>query len=479
MNIGIFIFRRDLRLYDNIGLLNTIKNVDLIIPIFILDSKQIKKNKKNQYYFSNNAVQFLCESIIDLNSELIKYKSYLRLYYGKPYKIVNKLIKWILTKYTINNLYLGYNKDYSIYSLKRDNKINKICCKNKVKLIITETDYLLIPFKNIIKQDNSSYKQFSAFYKNAIKFEVNKPKKNNFNNFLHYNIITKSEYNIQNIHSFYNKNNNLSQNGGRINGKKNLDNLKIFSNYNDLRNRLDYTTTNLSAYLNFGCISIRETYYKMKNKLGENTELIRQLYWRDYYLQLLVFTNKGNEYTHIDDRYNNIKWKNNKSDWLTLINSQTGFLLIDAAMNQLKISGYMHNRARLLVGVFWTKYLLINIFHNIYGSQVGFSKYLVDAVGPSQNKMNHQWITELDLSGRKYAPKNHYIAGRPMDISNKNIKKYDPECIYIKKWLPHLANIPNKNLINWDIMYTNAHPKPIFNSKKKYLEWINLCKNKE
>jgi deoxyribodipyrimidine photo-lyase len=94
----------------------------------------------------------------------------------------------------------------------------------------------------------------------------------------------------------------------------------------------------------------------------------------------------------MDKRFDKIKWKNNKEEWNTLINSQTGFLIIDAAMNEMKITGFMHNRARMLVGVFWTKYLLINIFHPKYGSQVGYSKYLVDAIGPSQNKMNHQWI---------------------------------------------------------------------------------------
>jgi len=50
------------------------------------------------------------------------------------------------------------------------------------------------------------------------------------------------------------------------------------------------------------------------------------------------------------------------------MNSQTGFLIIDAAMNEMRITGFMHNRARMIVGMFWTKYLLINPFHPIYGS---------------------------------------------------------------------------------------------------------------
>lgn len=199
-----------------------------------------------------------------------------------------------------------------------------------------------------------------------------------------------------------------------------------------MRDRLDYTT-NLSGYLNIGCISIREAYHMIIKKLGRKNDLIKQLYWRDFYLQVVRYLDDGNKYEHMDKRYKKIKWVNSVELWNKLINSQTGFLLIDAAMNELKNTGFMHNRARLIVGTFWTKYLLINIFHPIYGSQVGFSKYLLDAIGSSQNKMNNQWITEFDYPGKKFSPKNAPIAGRPMNPSNKMITKWDPECIYMLK----------------------------------------------
>jgi deoxyribodipyrimidine photo-lyase len=74
--IGIFIFRRDLRLSDNLGLIKLSHEVDIIIPVFILDKKQIKKNKHNKHYFSSNVVQFMCESLVDLNNQLLKSKKY-------------------------------------------------------------------------------------------------------------------------------------------------------------------------------------------------------------------------------------------------------------------------------------------------------------------------------------------------------------------------------------------------------------------
>lgn len=70
MIYGIYIFRRDLRLDDNHGLLNLMKKCNKVIPVFFLDENQIIKSDHNQHYFSNNAVQFMCESLDDLDKQL-------------------------------------------------------------------------------------------------------------------------------------------------------------------------------------------------------------------------------------------------------------------------------------------------------------------------------------------------------------------------------------------------------------------------
>ena len=94
--------------------------------------------------------------------------------------------------------------------------------------------------------------------------------------------------------------------------------------------------------------------------------------------------------------------------------------------------------------------------------------------------MNNQWVTEFDYAGKKYSHKNVPLTGRPMNISNKMISKFDPQCNYIKKWLPHLEFIPNKDLHNWNTeiskKYDYIHPAPIFDHVAKYNEWIRACK---
>lgn len=460
--LGIFIFRRDLRIEDNYGLIKLSKQCDYILPIFILDSNQIlQKNKK---YFSNNVVQFICESLIDITKRIPEFK----LFYGNPNIILQKLIRLLKVKY---ELLIGFNLDYSIYSIKRDNLIKILCKKNNIELITYEDDLTLIPSKYLLK-GGTAFKQFGAFYKNAIRYRVPEPLKTKINLI---NINIPFTYKGE-LTKFYKENINLSQRGGRINALEKLKKIKeIQKNYSKNKDLLDYHTCELSAYVNLGLISPREFYYY------SNIDIRKQLYWRDYFLMAYRFLKMQN-YTHIDKRYNNIKWSKNSKEWNLLMKSQTGFLLIDASMQQLIKTGYIPNRARLLLGSFWCKYLHINPFDPNYGSQVIYSKYLVDAIGCSQNKMNHHWLTEFDFAGKKFSPKGSPIAGRPMAIDNLQIKKFDPECKYIKKWLPHLKEISNKELINWNEEISkknkNIHNKPIFDPKERYHKWIMLCKLK-
>lgn len=483
INLGIFIFRRDMRLNDNIGLQLLYNECDKIMPIFILDNKQIEITKKNKNYFSNSAVQFICESLKDLDKQLNKKDSKLWLFHGNYYKIIESIIINLKNKF---NLIIGFNKDFSMYSIKRDTNIINLCNRYNIKIINTDMDYTLRPIKELLKID-VAYKQFGAFYKNAIINEPNKPfKLDGINKFIKKNFkIEVLEYKINKIGNFYKENINIAQKGGRKELIRKLKLIKNFNDYNDKRNLLSYTTTGISAGLNMGCISIRETYWYTKKILGIETDIIKQLYWRDFYLCAYIYLENAKSFNSlIDSRYNLINWSVNdiqKIYWKKMISAKTGFLIIDAAIMEMKITGFLHNRCRMILGIFWTKYLQINILDPKYGSQCGFSKYLVDAIGPSQNKMNHHWILDFDFPGKKFSAPNAPLSGRPMDISNIIIKKLDPECIYIKRWLPHLQNIDNKDLFKWSVdisnKYNNIHPSPIFDHKKQYQKWIDLCYN--
>ena len=508
MNIIIFNHRRDLRINDNIGLYKCLtygKDV-LIIPVFFFDPHQIVKNDNNKHYYSEKSAYFIINTVLDLKKEYRKIGSDLLVLYDEPTKCFDKIVKTIKKHYNTDIIF-GYNMDFSKYSIKRDKLLNDYASNHDIAIIndIEMSDYCLIPWINMVKDtdDYTSYKQYGAYYKNALKTKVVEPLKYKLEE---YNkLIKKREFlkmfkkiEFKNFESLIEpslKNIDSSEqwnNAGRDNCLKKLNkaNLKRLKLYNKERDILSYETSNISAYLNIGSVSVREVYKIFLKYLGKGTQLIKQLFWRDFYLCALRYLPDGNEYHHMDTRYDNLKWSSSLAHnsnkyklmeeyWNKMMDSKTGFLLIDSAMMQMKETGFLHGRLRMILGSFWTKYLLINIFDSKYGSQNGYSKYLVDAIGPSQNKMNHQWISEFDFPGKKYSAPNAPLSGRPMDISNKQIKKFDNDCSYIKKWLPHLVNVLNKDIYNWsnDISkkYNDIHPGPIFDAKEKYKEWIQLC----
>ena len=455
MTTGIFIFRKDFRVYDNLALYDLYKVVDKIILIFILDETQIVETSKNKYYRSNSAVQFICESLIDLNKQT---NNKLHLFFGNPEDIIKYVIK------EIEPTHLAFNSDFTQYANKRDTKIIDMCKSNNVEVIANEQDQILNPFEKLLKSDKTPYMIFGAFYKNAAKHKVDSPKNIKSDKFTESNKLTKHRFTFNKLSTLYDYNKDLLQNGGRTIALKRLGtyNKKNFKN----RDLLTTETFHISAHMNFGCISIREFYEKYKN----DKAIISQIYWRDFYQCILKYHPNGNDYNFLDDRFKKIKWKSNDKEWKLMIESKTGFHLIDAGMKELITTGFIHNRMRLLLAQFWIKYLMINCFDSKYGSHVGFSKYLVDATC-SQNKLNHSFvISELDLPGRRFIkPKSNPLTGRQMSIDNKMIKKYDPTCEYIKKWLPHLKDKTPRELIN-DKDY-------IFDPVKRYEDYCKMLKN--
>jgi len=487
----IFIFRRDLRIEDNRGLIKMNNLCKEIIPIFIFDTNQVDINSNTKNYLSFPALRFLCESIEDLSNSIKKEKSKLNIFYGKPKNVIEYIIKYIKTDsmFKNKNICLGFNEDYTKYSLERDKIIEDICKKNDIDIIKNSDDYTLCDMELLKKNENEAYKQYGAFRKNMLD---NKKKFNKVDNkkikFIKKGVDLKKQIQIENLCEFWedhiNKEYKPIEVGKRKIGLKILDSLKKFKDYGEKRDTLSYETTHISAYLNFGLISEREFYYGLKDKLGEDTQLINQVIWRDYYYCLLRYLKGANSYdNHIDSRYDKIRitreipsktsqvWK----EWNSMMQSKTGFLIVDAALREVILTGYMHNRCRMIVGVFSVKYLLINPLCRYIGLNDWFSRHLVDC-NTSQNKLNCQWVTELDFPGKKFAPSSSPTAGRPMSISNDMIKKWDPECVYIKKWLPHLKDIDNKILYKWDTKYNDTiHPGPIFDAKERYKKWIKLC----
>jgi deoxyribodipyrimidine photo-lyase len=476
----IFIFRRDLRLNDNHALIEACKISKTILPLFIFDKSQIDETPDNKDYRSLNAIQFMLESLDDLNDQLKEYKSRLFCLYGNPLQQLQGLIKEIIKtkQYEGQNILVAYNSNFSPYATERDNEISQMCFNNGVDVITSDSDFLMCPPNTLLKSDGEPFMVFSAFYKNALKQEHYTVVKNTFKNYMNSKTHFKSEnITLNEMLNKYEKNEFIAQHGGRHEALTRMKiKLKQLKDYDKKRDILDYETSMMSAHLNFGCVSEREFYYAIKDELGIKHELIKQMYWRDFFK--MVLRSKVTEWDkHIKEPFERIKkhlkvTKAKESMWNKMMEGQTGFLIVDAAINELKQTGFMHNRGRLIVGKFAYAYLQIDILNKPYGLHTWFSKYLVDC-SFEQNLGNCWWITGLlDAGGMRFSKG---MGSRPISPANEHIKKFDPECKYIKKWLPQLKDVPIKQIIKWDVQYNEElHPKPLFNAKERWNEWVKL-----
>lgn len=432
---SIFIFRRDLRLYDNTALIEADKQSKIVIPIFIFDPHQIKNSNKS----NNNCIQFMIESLKDLNIQLKKYTSKINLLYGKPWEVINKLLK---SNRNITSVFTNY--DYSIYSRYRDSKIKRICQLYKCDFIQYE-DLLLHSIINestrIKTQTGKYYEKFTPYYEKARKINITKSVNYKYRHLSRklLNINGVKSCNNACISNLYESNPYIYAHGGRNNGLKILRYIGDFKKYTQLRNNPKYDTTLLGAHNKFGTLSIREIYEKFKKTLGNKNLLIQQLYWRDFYYNQIYFNEKyglGNT-----GKYYKLKWNNNPSYFNAWKNGKTGIPIVDAGMRQLNETGWMHNRVRMITAMVLTKILLIDWRKG----EKYFGKQLLD-YDFTQNLMNWIWVSgEAPFSNPYFRIMNPYI----------QTIKYDPECEYIKKWIPEIKDVPNDDILKWNTEYVN------------------------
>jgi deoxyribodipyrimidine photo-lyase len=235
------------------------------------------------------------------------------------------------------------------------------------------------------------------------------------------------------------QNHEILVDGGRENGLVVLKRaLRNQSHYQASRDQFTYETTFLSAYIKFGCVSIREVYWSISKKYGRHSGLIREILWREFFAHILFVFPSNLKQAYLE-KYRHLPWKTNSSFLVKWKEGKTGFPLVDACMRQLLETGYMHNRGRMVVATFLTKTLLLNWRLG----EAFFAQKLTD-YDQASNNGNWQSIASVGTDMKPYyRDMNPWIQA----------KKFDPDCEYIRRWVPELADVPTRDILNWDTAY--------------------------
>jgi deoxyribodipyrimidine photo-lyase len=461
MKHAVFIFHRDLRIVDNTTLIQTMREGFQIIPIFVFPSEQI--DPKKNAVFSNAAVQFMCESLLDLDTQLQKYGSTLHIFKGDYTEVLTKL----KGSHDLNIQRVCSNRDESVYAHQRDQKIHAWCEHNHIEFYQHE-DYGLVGLCEGLLPDGRPYTVLQQYYNRFDKdIHVRKPSKMRFqaSHFVqgHISTVVVGMITTGQIKSFYTHNPNIKVQGGRQNGLKNLRNLRRHRDYGTSREFPGKEgTTRASGYLKFGCFSIREMYWEVVKQFGKHHGIIRELVFRDFYYKIYALKPElqRTEAFHatLDQR---IPWKYDKTRWDAWTEGRTGIPLVDAGMRQLATEGWMHNRVRMVVATVATRYLLIDwrLCAKFFYSS------LVDA-DPFSNTAGWQWSAGVgvqNMIARLRPPMNPFLQS----------KTYDAQCEYIKHWVPELQDVEPRDIHRWfektvQAKYANTHvnyPAPIVDPK--------------
>lgn len=416
---SIFLFHRDLRLQDNTGLQKALSLSEEVLPVFIFEKKQLNNN----VYKSNNLVQFMFTSLQELEEELYKKKSQLILRHGDTHQELQDLIEM----HDVEAVF--FNRDYTPFAIQRDKKIKHLCETLQVECK-QFGDALLHEPEEVFKKDGTPYTVYTPFMKTSRTIPVRKPVQNRFSNYAQ-SIRTKSMSSMKQELGIQ-ENEHIFVHGGREEALKVLKTIDVYKDYKQERDiPALQATTRLSAHNKFGTISIREFYWKVVDTLGGDHTLINELYWRDFYTHIAFHFPKvfGAAY---QDKYDSLKWKTNKQMLKAWQDGQTGFPIVDAGMRQLNKTGYMHNRVRMIVASFLTKDLHISWMEG----EKYFAQKLVD-YDPCVNNGSWQWAASTGTDAQPY-----------FRIFNPWLqqKKFDPEALYIKKWIPELEAIEPKSI---------------------------------
>lgn len=411
--------RRDLRLHDNPALTEGLQRGGSVIPAFIIDDRLF-----GSPYVSVNRTAFLIEGLCRLDSSLRSRGSYLVIRKGDPVQELKRLLA------ETHATAILAEPDYSPYASRRDRLVDA-----NLPVIWIGSPAIFYP-GSVLKPNGEPYTTFTPFAKawkslpaphldpNPLSQKIHTPAGIMSLTLPEHPLLTSD---VPFIPDEFEGLNRLQAFIDGMNGGIGI--------YAEQRNRLDLPgTSSLSPYLRFGMLSPRRAASEARQALSDAEEnasrqsaeaWLNELIWRDFYIHILHHfpqVSRGNF------RSMEVRWENNSEHFSAWCEGRTGYPVVDAAMRALIASGWMHNRARMIVASFLTKDLLVDWR---WGER-WFMQHLVDG-DPAANNGGWQWCAG---TGTDAAP--YFRIFNPVTQG----QTHDPYGHFVRRWLPALERVP-------------------------------------
>ncbi|KAM5132327.1 cryptochrome-1-like isoform 2-T2 [Mantella aurantiaca] len=431
-------FRKGLRLHDNPALLAAMKDCSELHPIFILDP-WFPRNMR----VSINRWRFLIEALEDLDKNLKKINSRLFVVRGKPAEVFPLLFKkWKVTRLT-------FEVDTEPYSRHRDAEVERLAAEHNVE-IIQRVSNTLYDVERVIAENNGkpplTYVRLQTVLTSIgpPKRPCKAPTKDDLKNCCTpWKSSYDEKYGVPTLEELGQDPSQLGPHlypGGETEALQRLDlHMKRtawvcnFQKPNTEPNSLTPSTTVLSPYVKFGCMSARTFYWRLaeiyqgKKHSSPPVSLHGQLLWREFYYVV------GAGVPNFDKMEGNsvcvqVDWDENKEHLQAWSEARTGYPFIDAIMTQLRTEGWIHHLARHAVACFLTRG---DLWISWEEGQKVFEELLLDADW-ALNAGNWLWLSASAFFHQFFRVYSPVAFG----------KKTDKNGDYIKKYLPLLKKFP-------------------------------------
>ncbi|MCC7209877.1 MAG: deoxyribodipyrimidine photo-lyase [Anaerolineae bacterium] len=423
--------RRDLRLDDNTALAAALDDADEIVPVFVLDDRLLSLPRVR-----GPRIAWMLDGLRALNADLCRYESSLVVRRGDPAQALLAVCR----ECGAHGVY--FNRDYSRFATQRDQRVTRA---------LRDAGLAVSSFKDAViyeagERTTAQRKQYEVYtpFKNAwlalpkpgvIPSEGVRERLKRTPHIASLPIPSAAELGSAPVpHPI-----------GPAGERPAANRLDAFAAgpiyaYGELRNRpAQDGSAVLSPYLRWGMISPRQCYHAAMRALDAASDTdtqarlgvyawIGELVWREFFYQLLA-ANPSSTTHNLRRRFDGLAWED-RPDWLEAwAAGRTGYPIVDAAMRQLASTGWMHNRARLIVASFLCKDLLVDWRRG----ETLFMQRLLDG-DVANNVGNWQWSAGTGADAAPYF--------RIFNPATQG-ERFDPGGRYIRRWLPALANVPD------------------------------------
>jgi deoxyribodipyrimidine photo-lyase len=431
-------FRHDLRTYDNPALFRAAEEQEGVLAVYFICREML-----TNHVVAPVQVDFIRRHLLQLNSDLAELNiAMMVIHVDKASEIVPHL-QTLIKQHQVEELFL--NAEYPLDEFNRDKQVSETL-RAQGLVVKRFHDRVIIPPGMVRNGKGDPYKVFTAFKNNWIEqarvLPLQPLKKPAVQAVHDYTALTDQQINDL-FKGIEQRDLCALWPAGEKEASKRLKSF-VKNHIEDYQTARDFPdqegTSQLSPYLAIGSISPRQCIAAaLQANQGELdsgnagiTTWISELVWRDFYQHLVVDFPEVCKFNAMQKHTEAFPWRHDEKLFQAWCDGETGVPIVDAAMLQLKATGWMHNRLRMVVAMFLTKNLQIDW-------RMGEHYFMTQLIDGDFAANNGGWQWSAS-TGTDAAP--YFRIFNPVSQS----QRFDADGAFIRRYLPALAKLPDKTI---------------------------------